>query len=151
MGEEINKKYNYKYIYCYYSKEVIFPSDNIINDTIINKTEIVSQKKQEIINNCNISDINNGRDVESKVDGNDNDEIIMAFTSTKNQKNNENENKTTINLGECEYKLKDLYNISYNDSLYIVKLDVKQKGMDIPKIEYEVYYPLYNKELILLQ
>ena len=150
MGEEINKKYNYKYIYCYYSKEVIFPSDNIINDTIINKTEIVSQKKQEIINNCNISDIKNGRDVESKVDGNDNDEIIMAFTSTKNQKNNENENKTTINLGECEYKLKDLYNISYNDSLYIVKLDVKQKGMDIPKIEYEVYYPLYNKELILL-
>ena len=66
--------------------------------------------------------------------------MIITLTTTSNQKNNENINKTTINLGECEYKLKWYYNISLNDSLYIVKLDVKVEGMKIPKVEYEVYY-----------
>ena len=29
-------------------------------------------------------------------------------------------------------------------------MDVKEEGMKIPKIEYEVYYPLYNNELVKL-
>ena len=59
-------------------------------------------------------------------------------------------NKTAINLGECETKLKVGYNISSNDSLYIFKIDKKIEGMKIPKIEYEVYYPLYINELYQL-
>ena len=57
---------------------------------------------------------------------------------------------TTIDLGECEYKIKDEYNIPKNKSLYILKIDVKQEGLKIPKIEYEVYYPLFGRELIKL-
>ena len=31
-----------------------------------------------------------------------------------------------------------------------MKLDIKQEGSKIPKIEYEVYYPLFNNSLIKL-
>ena len=49
---------------------------------------------------------------------------------------------TTIDLGECETKVKNHYNISENETLYVMKMDVAQDGYKIPKIQYEVYYPL---------
>ncbi len=42
------------------------------------------------------------------------------------------------------------YNISENDSLYILKIDVIEKGMKIPKIEYEIFYPLNGSDLVKL-
>ena len=35
-----------------------------------------------------------------------------------------------VDLKECENILKDIYNISKNDSLYIMKLIVKEIGMN---------------------
>jgi len=51
-----------------------------------------------------------------------------------------------MNLGECENILKNEYNISNNDSLYILQIIYTETGMKIPKMEYEVYYPLYDKK-----
>jgi len=34
--------------------------------------------------------------------------------------------------------------------LYILKIDVNQEGLKIPKIKYEVYYPLFGDSLIKL-
>ena len=34
--------------------------------------------------------------------------------------------------------------------MYILKIDVKQDGLKIPKIEYEVYYPLFGGNLVKL-
>ena len=59
------------------------------------------------------------------------------MTSTENQKNNEDKN-ITIDLGQCENILKTEYNISNNDSLYILQIISKEEGMKIPKVEYEV-------------
>ena len=42
--------------------------------------------------------------------------LTFAMTSTKNQHNKINYNITTIDLGKCEDKLKEVYNISTNDS-----------------------------------
>ena len=74
----------------------------------------------------------------------------ITITTSENQKNDKFNNSTTINLGECEYLIKKEYNIPYNKSLYILKIDVKQDGIRIPKIGYEVYYPLFNTNLIKL-
>ena len=74
----------------------------------------------------------------------------MGLTTTYNQKLNRHKNLSSIDFRECEYKLKDEYNISENDSLYILKLDVEEKGMKIPKIEYELYYPFENDKLSVL-
>ena len=57
-----------------------------------------------------------------------------------------------MDLGQCEYNIKKDYNISENDSLYILQIISEEVGMKIPKLEYEVYYPLNNdgNELIKL-
>ena len=62
----------------------------------------------------NISKIDGGKD-EKISDKN----ISIIITSTKNQKIKENEKVITIDLGKCENILKNEYNISENDSLYI--------------------------------
>ena len=74
----------------------------------------------------------------------------ITITTTENLKKGISYNFTTINLGECETKIKDEYNIPKDKPLYILKLDVKQQGLKIPKIAYEVYYPLFGNNLIQL-
>ena len=56
-----------------------------------------------------------------------------------NQNQKRNNNESTIHLGDCENKLKEKYNISKNESLYLIKVDILIDN--IPKVEYEVYYP----------
>ena len=91
------------------------------------------------------NEINNGDDIVVKSKN-----LIITMTNTNNQNNDVNQNKTTIHLGECENKLINHYNISDNSSLYILKIDAKEEGMKIPKIEYEVFYPLNGTDLIKL-
>jgi len=74
----------------------------------------------------------------------------IILTTTENQKNNTNNNMTTIDLGECEYLLRKEYNISDEKKLYIKKIDVVQEGLQIPKVEYDVYSKLNGSNLIKL-
>ena len=103
--------------------------NNEINETIF---EYV---KQNLLNDFNKVSEDNDLQLETK-------NILITMTNTHNQKYNINKYKTTINLGDCESNLKKFYNISNNESLYIFKIDKIEEGMKIPKIEYEVYYPL---------
>ena len=73
--------------------------------------------------------------------------MIITLTTAENQKNNTNNNITTINLGECEFELRKFYNLSNNETLYIKKIDVKQEGMKIPKIEYDIYCKFFGSYL----
>ena len=80
-------------------------------------------------------------------------DITITITNNNNQKNqiNSKSNTTNIDFEKCEIKLKKHYNISENESLYILKMDVNQEGYKIPKIQYEVYYPLnHDSKLSLL-
>ena len=78
-------------------------------------------------------------------------QMIITLTTTKNQKNDENnENVTAINLGKCEGLLKEAYNINPNDILYMKKIDVYETGMKIPKVEYDVYHKLNGSKLVKL-
>ena len=74
----------------------------------------------------------------------------IAFTSTYIQKLNEDSNTTTINLGKCEKDLKVIYNIPQQKHLYMLKIDIEQKGKNYPIIEYEVFYPLENGKIKFL-
>ena len=62
----------------------------------------------------NTSNIDNGQDEIIK-----NDKITITLTTSENQKNNINNNMTKIDLGECEIILRNFYNISISESLYI--------------------------------
>ena len=124
-------KYEFKNI-CYKEPKIDITSSSIY--TINNQT---TENRTELINKFNMTEINNGND--KKIFEKNS---IIILTSTSNQKNNEN--NITMDLGECENILKDDYNISANDSLYILQIISEEIGMKIPKIEYEIYYPLNN-------
>ena len=78
------------------------------------------------------------------------EKMTVTLTTTQNQKNNSNFNMTSIDLGECEILLRNFYNISNDELLYIKKIDVMQEGMKIPKVEYDIYSKLNGSNLIKL-
>ena len=111
-------------IYIYEINNICY-SESIENANIMNKTKLINNFIHDLLNEFNISDINSGRD-------------------KKKVRINENISNITMNLGQCESLLKNDYNISQNDPLYILQIISEEEGMKIPKIEYEIYYPLLN-------
>ena len=97
----------------------------------------------------NTSDIDNGIEQILKAD-----KLTITLTTTKNQKNNINnninDNMTSIDLGECETLIRDFYNISDNESLYMKKIDIIQDETKALKVEYDIYAKLFGKNLINL-
>ena len=75
--------------------------------------------------------------------------IIIEITNTEKEKNKE-KNKTSIDLGNCEYRLKNEYNISNSSYLYIFKTDIKPIGYKIPIIDYEIYFPFNDNHITKL-
>ena len=98
--------------------------------------KIIYQTKYELKNNFN----------ESVVNGNPINEngAKIIITKTNNENNNDD---VDINFGKCESELKSKYNISPNESLYLLRIDVEQEGMKVPSYEYELYYPINGQNL----
>ena len=112
------------------------------NETNAAQEKMVEDVKNEITNGLDTTGIDKGEDIVIKEE-----DVTIIISKNDNQKNeiNEKTNTTSIDLGECENKLKEEYHLPENASFYILKMDVKQEGYKIPKIEYEVYYPLNEK------
>ena len=77
------------------------------------------------------------------------DNMIIELSNTEKEKNKER-NETAINFGNCEFILKNEYNISNNSYLYIFKIDIKEEGYKIPIIFYEVYFPFNDNNITQL-
>ena len=103
-----------------------FDKDNMILEI---REEMLNGKKELLLNNITNEDLIVIME-----------NIIYTITTPENQRKNKNKNVSTIDLGECENRLKDHYNISDNETLYILKIDYFEKGLLIPLVEYEVYY-----------
>ena len=117
---------------------------NNMNLTQENQDEIL-KTIQNIIQNGFDLEIFDKLNIPSLTVGN----FTYTITSTLIQEiNKNNNNNITVDLGECEYELKDKYNISKNDSLYL--LIVNGKVANIPKVEYEVFYPFSSNNFSVL-
>ena len=126
----------------------------ILNYKSENKGEDETKVKNDILRNMetgftspdyNTSNIENGEDEIYEFNG-----MTVTLSTSENQKNNENNNMTAINLGECENLLRKEYSIPDDEHLYIKKIDVVQEGMQIPKVEFDVYAKLSGKNLFKL-
>ena len=143
-------------------KCIKYDVQNMINEIFTNeKNDTEKMSKEEKIkyydkflqgveevffsNNYNTSNLDNGKDEVIETE-----KMTITFTTSRNQKNNANINTTSIDLGECETLLRNHYNISNNEELYIKKIDVVQEGMSAMKIEYDIYSKLFGKNLIKL-
>ena len=114
-------------------------NQDYLNNITENRTEIIQNIIDNLIDEFNCIEIDNGNDktiVEK--------DMVIILTSTQNQKINEDTNNVTMYLGECENVLKNEYNISEDEPLYMLQIISEEEGMKIPKVEYEVYYPLNN-------
>ena len=134
-NENINDDYEYIENGENSKEKEIKLNDNFLN---IIETGILSDK-------YNTSDIDNGNDKIIEYD-----KLTITFTTTQNQKNNIYNNMTTIDLGECENLLRNYYNISINEVLYIKKIDIQQERIKTLKVEYDIYAKLFGNNLIKL-
>ena len=123
--------------------EICGPRNNSINV----KNEIINNVINSIINGeLNLEEIAEGFEKDIEIYEND---IKYQITSTYNQKNKKYDNISSINLGECEIKLKNYYKIPEQKSLIIFKIDIYEEGLLIPKIEYTVFEPINYQKLNL--
>ena len=110
------------------------------------KEEILNNSCIKIIDNEQISLIYNSLQKELVDNGYEKQKVIhtentiFQISSLEEQKNDENIDISSIDLGECEDKLRKKYEISENEELIILKVDIKY---DITTyIQYEVYDPI---------
>ena len=104
--------------------------------------ENIQQFKNEFITDFNISE--NKKDIIKKED-----DFTFQMTTSDNQKNNTNKNISTIDLGDCEDILKDVYDIDKSLPLIIFKIDYFSPDTLIPIIGYEIYHPITKEKLNL--
>ena len=124
-------------------------SQQTSNEELENKDEIIKNLKEDIIKgnlNTLLSDLVNGTKEDLIAEYKD---ITYQLTTTENQKFGSYNNISTIDLGECEGKLKEIYGIDHNLSLIILKIDYKMEGLLIPVIGYEVFHPINKSQLNL--
>ena len=81
------------------------------------------------------------------------EDISFQVTTTENQNKNEYINISTIHLGNCETILKNIlkniYGISPDSSLIILKVDYFMEEFKFPVIGYEVFDPVNKTKLNL--
>ena len=118
----------------------------ITNQTSEIKDTIIKKINNEAILNGQIdfSNIINGQNNNLVMEDNN---IIYEITTSNN--NNSYNNISTINLGNCENILKNIYNINKSLPLIIFKVEYSIKGLKIPVIGYEVFHPENNSQLNL--
>ena len=153
---------NYTCITCRYNytfnnnNKICFPKP-LIPTTIPNSTEctvydIVEGKCTAELSSEEIDIIYNL--LQKKIS---NEENILIQTNNANfqlstledQKNNNNLNISSIDLGECEQRLKNKEGLSENDYLIVLKLDIKNDDLSSIYVQYEVYNPINLKKLSL--
>ena len=133
--------------------------NNTEKEEIINESHLFStykyineskDERDEYIENYRnfISDFNISENKEDKVEIKG--DVIFQITTSDNQKNSSNKNVSTLDLGDCEKKLKDIYGIPQSMPLLIFKIDYFSPDTLIPIIGYEIYHPLNKTKLDLI-
>ena len=147
----------------YLCEEIILEETNIeenefqIEDFFLGKYKITNKNNELIykIINSTINEIQKGKlnSLIKNIIGENKEDYLVnedtekyQLTSAYNQKNKNFINISTINLGDCENKLKERYNI---DDLILFKFEYLIQGLNIPIIKFNVFDPYSNKLLDL--
>ena len=102
-------------------------SDKEINE---NQIEPILDYLEKTYVNINLTD----KDVIVKTKN-----VLFEVCSHETQKNNNNPDISSVDLGECENKLKSYYKI--DEDLIILKTDIKSSDLSKTFVQYQVYNP----------
>ena len=120
----------------------LFNKNCVLEDKNLNTTQsIINQIKYDIQTGNILSLLKNLNNDEKQELVLSESNAIYQITSTNNQNNIDyNNGISVINLGECENKLKEIYNL-HETPFIIFKTDIYQEGLLMPIVEYEIYHP----------
>ena len=157
--DDLKYKYDYNntcYEACpentYYNKiqcldnanELYFSDDyeyNIKNYTSID--EMILYIKNEILNGDLLLNLIKGnKTILSKKDNN----VIYSISYLDNQEEN-NFNVTIVEIGKCENILREKYNLTHNDSLFLFKIEYFEEGLYFPIIQFHLFASKIKEEL----
>ena len=68
--------------------------------------------------------------------------VIFQLSTLEEQKNSNNQNISSIDLGECEQRLKEQEGLSNEDNLIVLKTDIKSSDLSSTYVQYEIYNPV---------
>ena len=74
--------------------------------------------------------------------------VAFHLTNLKDQ-DSQNINISSVDLANCENILKKATNLSENDDLIILKIDIKSEDLKVTYTQYEVYHPYTKQKLNL--
>ena len=147
----INRPYEYfSYYLCTQnclSKDFFLKKCKRFRNTLDIKEEYIKQIENDIIKGLLNTMIEETIYEQNKDFVIQEEDIVYQLLST-NTKNTYN-NISSVNLLQCENKLKDYYNISNNSSLLIFKIDYIIPDLLIPIVEYQIFHPETKKVLDL--
>jgi len=123
--------------------DIILRNKNISSEEF-NNVEQTYMTISCLIKNNNISNITEDIVIKGK-------DVIYQITTTENQKNEQNNEASIIDLGECEKIIKRNISSYEDDStpLIILKIDVKKENLKSTLVEYEVFNPYNHKKINL--
>ena len=116
-------------------------NEDIINNKCVNgfvEEEQLTNLYNEIKNNY-IQNYYNKNNFTNNIIETEN--VIFQIAKLEEQENSDNPDISSINLGECEGRLKYHYKI-INDSLIIFKIDIKTSDLTQTYVQYEIYEPI---------
>ena len=67
--------------------------------------------------------------------------VIFQISSLSEQKENDNTNISSTDLGECEKILKNNSGLTEEDELIVYKIDIKNEDLSFTYVQYEIYNP----------
>ena len=67
--------------------------------------------------------------------------VIFQISSLEEQKNINNPNTSSIDLVDCEQRLKTQEGLSDEDNLIVFKIDIKNEDLSSTYAQYEIYNP----------
>ena len=120
---------------------------NCSNEEILNNLcnkNIDNKKINDIYNYLQDDLVKNGYKKQKEIKT---ENTLFQITTLEEQKNNENKEISTIDLGDCELKLKQQNKISEEEELIIIKVDIKEGTSTY--VQYEVYDPVSLEKLNL--
>ena len=163
-SEELSESYKGVYI------DSLTNSTNNNNDFI--QTEYVLNKSYYDSDKCSYIQIINNQCKSGKLNGNEitdiydimkkmflsdnydgkskvvsTENVIYQLSTFEYQKNNDDPNISSVDLGACESRLKGQYNISENDSLIMLKIDLSNDEHTQKYVYYEIYDPYEHTQL----
>ena len=119
-------------------------TNGIVNNSSCKNDEIISGNCNSKIKSNQLKSLYD--DIKNRIKANSSEiitteNVIFQISSLSEQKDNDNPNISSIDLGECEKILKNNSGLTEEEDLIVYKIDIKDEDTGFTYVQYEIYNP----------